>query len=198
MRRLTGIVYLLIGLAVVAGGWWLFRSLSGDHSQTDADLLLQQVRDVAKLVTNEGEFLEIFSYQDYWGYDIAPLRKKALVRAKGRALIGFDLDKMGVEVRRGEHLIILGSLPEPEILSLEVTLDYYDLQSGTFNAFGPHDLNRMEADIRENMKKKVMDSDLFRRSRERIHTGLRTLKTLAAETGWELRYRDQLHLKALP
>lgn len=199
MRRLRNLFLgLLLLIIVLFGGWWLFQKILQNHTQTDADVLLEQYRDVAKLVTNEGDFLEIYEYKDYWGYDISPLRKKALIRAKARALVGFDLEAIDIEIRESDRLIILSSLPEPKILALEINLDYYDLEAGTFNAFAAKDINRMETDIRTDIRKKVLESDLFRQADERAELFFKTLRALSERTGWEMRYRDQLHLKALP
>lgn len=199
MTRLRNLFLGLVLLIVLLfGGWWLLQRLVRNHVQTDADVLLEQYRDVAKLVTNEGDFLEIYAYRDYWGVDIAPLRKKALIRAKAKAMVGFDLDAITIEIREADRLIILSDLPELEILALEIHMDYYDLDAGTFNAFGPGDINRMESDIRNDIREKVLGSDLFRQSGERANLFFKTMRTLSSRTGWELRYRDQLHLKALP
>ncbi len=199
MKRLRNLFLgLLLLIIILSGGWWIFQKALQNQTETDADVLLEQYRDVAKLVTNEGDFLEIYEFRDYWGYDISPLRKKALIRAKAKALVGFDLEAIDVEIREPDRLIILSALPEPKILALEITLDYYDLEAGTFNSFEAEDMNRMESDIRTDIRKKVLESDLFRQSDERAELFFKTLRTLSARTGWEMRYRDQLHLKALP
>ncbi|MCF8236927.1 MAG: DUF4230 domain-containing protein [Saprospiraceae bacterium] len=188
---------LLLSLVLLLGWWYGQRSLK-TNIETDADVLLEQYRDVAKLVTNEGDFLEIYKYEDYWGVDISPLRKKALIRAKARALVGFDLDQIDVEIREADRMFILSALPSPQILALEINLDYYDLESGTFNSFQAADMNRMESDIRQDLRKKVMESDLLRKADERADLFFKTLRTLGERSGWEIRYRDQLHLKDLP
>ncbi len=199
MRSLRNLFLGLLLLSIVLLlGWWYGQQTWKTHIQTDADVLLEQYRDVAKLVTNEGDFLEIYKYEDYWGYDISPLRKKALIRAKARALVGFDLDQIDVEIREEDRMFILSALPTPQILALEIDLDYYDLDAGTFNAFQAADINRMESDIRQDLRQKVLKSDLFRKSNVRADLFFKTLRALAERSGWQLRYRDQLHLKDLP
>lgn len=199
MRRLRNLfigLFLLFGL--LWGGYYLLERFSVHHPQTSSDVLLEQIRDVAKLVTNEGDFMEIYAYEDYWGYDISPLRKKALVRATGHALVGFDLDQIEMDIREDDRIIVLGRLPQPDILALEVEIDYYDLTQGTFNAFEAADLTRIETDVRAKMHEKVIQSDLFRQARVRMGLFYNTITALAEQTGWTIRYKDQLHLYALP
>ena len=179
-RSWLGLFLLIAILGIVGAGWWFRPSPA---PTVEADILLQQVRDVSQLVTNQGEFLEIYSYKDYWGYDIVPFRKQALVRAKARASVGFDLEKIGLEVREEARIIILDRLPEPEILSLEVEVDYYDLTDGTFNDFSAEDLNQIEKDVRMKMRQKVLQSDLFRRADQRIRIYTESLRHLADQTG---------------
>ncbi len=199
MRSLRNLFLgLLVLMAMLLLGWWYGQRAMKTQIETDSDVLLEQYRDVAKLVTNEGDFLEIYKYEDYWGYDISPLRKKALIRARARALVGFDLDNIEVEIREADRMFIFSSLPSPKILALEIDLDYYDLDAGTFNTFQASDINRMETDIRTKLRQKVLESDLFRQADQRADLFFKTLRALADRSGWQLRYRDQLHLKDLP
>jgi len=189
---------LLLLLLVAALAWWRHQVKQDHHSYASADVLLEQYRNVFKLVTVEGQFQEIYAYKDYWGYDIAPLRKKALVRATGQVLVGYDLDASRVTLREEDRMIILDRLPRPEILALDLDLDYYDLDAGTFNSFGPEDLTRINADIKENMRRKALQSALFQRADEQATVFYQTLRGLAEHAGWQVRYRENLHLYPLP
>lgn len=189
---------LLIALLIAALGWWRHQVNTDHHTYASADVLLEQYRNVFKLVTVEGQFQEIYSFKDYWGYDIAPLRKKALVRATGKVLVGYDLDPSMITMREEDRTIILEGLPRPEILALDLDLDYYDLNAGTFNPFGPEDLTRINVDIKENMRKKARQSALFQRADEQATVFYQTLRGLAQQAGWQVRYRENLHLYPLP
>jgi len=184
---------------LVAGlGWWQYQRMRVQHTHTRADVLLEQYRNVLKLVTTEGQFQEIYSYKDYWGYDISPLRKKALVRASGTVLVGYDLDETQITLREADRLVILDHLPRPKILAIEVDLDYYDLESGTFNPFRPEDMTRISAEIKENFRQKANQSALFQRAEQQANVFYQTLRVMAGQAGWEIRYRENLHLYALP
>lgn len=199
--RWKTVLLILLGILILGAGsylLWQWKDFRAHHTATQADILLEQYKDVLKLVTNEGYFQEIYSYKDYWGYDISPLRKKALIRAKGKVTVGFDLTSSEITMREEDLTIILEKLPEPTILALEVEMDYYDLEAGTFNAFGPEDINKIEKDIKEKMRQKALQSDLFRRAEIQKHKFYQTLRSMAEQAGWSVRYRDNLRIYNLP
>ena len=59
-----------------------------------SQVLMEKIKTVAKLVTVEGYFSEVYDYQDYWNYDVSMFRKKALIRVKAKVSVGYDLSKM--------------------------------------------------------------------------------------------------------
>ena len=121
-----------IGLYVMSGQWlpW-FNQQSAETATT----LVEQIEKVAKLATVEGHFSEIYNYKDYYGYDWAIFRKKALIRVQASVSAGYDLRMIEVEANPTTKQIIISKLPKPMILSIDHDLDYYDLTEGTFNAF---------------------------------------------------------------
>ena len=194
IRWVVLLILLLLAFMIGRNFW-----INSTHKpEIEASILLEQYKDVFQLVTNQGHFQEIYCYKDYWKYDISPLRKKALVRAKGKVLIGYDMDKAEIEVRESERMIVFLSLPSPQILALEVDMDYYDLEAGMFNAFTAEDMNKIEKDVKARMRSKVVQSDLFRQAEIRKLDIYRNLREKAALTGWKVAYKDGMTLKELP
>lgn len=194
LRWFVLLILLLLAFIIGRNLW-----INSTHKpEIEASILLEQYKDVFQLVTNQGQFQEIYSYKDYWKYDISPLRKKALVRAKGKVLIGYDMDEAEIEVRESERMIVFLNLPSPQILALEVDMDYYDLEAGMFNAFTAEDMNKIEKDVKARMRSKVVQSDLFRQAEIRKLDIYRNLREKAALTGWKVAYKDGMTLKVLP
>jgi hypothetical protein len=194
IRWVVLLVLLLLAFMIGRNFW-----INSTHKpEIEASVLLEQYKDVFQMVTNQGNFQEIYSYKDYWKYDISPLRKKALVRAKGKVLIGYDMDEAEIEVRESERMIVFLKLPAPQILALEVDMDYYDLEAGMFNAFTAEDMNKIDKDVKSRMRSKVEQSDLYRQAEIRKLDIYRNLREMAALTGWKVAYKDGMTLKALP
>ena len=58
----------------------------------ESKILLEKIKTVSKLVTVEGYFSEIYDYQEYWGYDLSPFRKKSLDPGEGQSLCWLRFD----------------------------------------------------------------------------------------------------------
>ncbi len=117
-------------IAVFAAGIlltrWYFKRQEA-VVQENGVVLLERIKQVAKLITVEGYFSEIYDYQDYYGYDLSIFRKKALIRVKAKVSVGYDLEKMKVTSDAATKTIHLSGIPPAEILSIEHDLDYYDV-----------------------------------------------------------------------
>ena len=183
--------YLLIFtlIAVFAAGIlltrWYFKRFETAEQQNGV-VLLERIKQVAKLVTVEGYFSEIYDYQDYYGYDLSFFRKKALVRVKARVSVGYDLEKMQITAVPETKTIHLSGIPPAEILSIEHDLDYYDVQEGLFNEFSTEDYNKLNANAKEFIRKKALESDLTKTAAAQRNILLETMKFIAESTGWKL------------
>ena len=139
-------VYILLLAAGIVVGLGIYHWSSKDHRVMieDSSIILDQIKKVAKLVTVEGYFTEIYHYKDYYKYDIWPLRKQALVRVKAKVAVGMDLEKMQIETDESKREIRILSLPTPEVLYIDTDLDYYDISEGVFNSFSEVDYTGMQ------------------------------------------------------
>lgn len=176
-------------LAVFAAGIlltrWYFKRQEAVVQETGV-VLLERIKQVAKLVTVEGYFSEIYDYQDYYGYDLSFFRKKALIRVKAKVSVGYDLEKMKATADPAAKTIRLSGIPAAEILSIEHDLDYYDVQEGFFNEFSTEDYDKLNASAKEFIRKKALESDLLKSAASERNTLLETMRFMAESTGWTL------------
>ena len=118
--------YLFIGLAAGAIlAYFLFARFSGVRKQekvnTQSIILMEKIRSVCKFITIEGDFSEIFYYEnvkDKW-VNLLLGKKKALVLIEAKAHIGFDLTKVKMRADTDKKTIILTNFPQPELLTIE-------------------------------------------------------------------------------
>ena len=84
-------------------------------------VILDRIRSVCKLVSVEGDFAEIYRYENIKdGFmSILSSKKKALVVINAKAQIGYDLKKLKMTADTNRKKIVLSEFPEPEILSIE-------------------------------------------------------------------------------
>ncbi|MFN0015985.1 MAG: DUF4230 domain-containing protein, partial [Saprospiraceae bacterium] len=136
---------LLLLLAVFALGGWLGYQYFSSRSKPveDSSVLLEKIQAVTKLITVEGRFSEVYNYSEYQGYFSMLWDKKVLVRVRATVSAGYDLNNLNLEADPQTKVVRMSALPEPQILSIDHSLDYYDISEGLFASFTPEDYNRI-------------------------------------------------------
>ena len=192
--RVRVLLYTLL-LVLVAAAAWIYgkqSSFSESHSVTNAQILLERMKDVQKLVTVEGHFSEIYDYKDYYIYDISPFRKKALIRVKATVLAGFDLDSMSMQIDSINRIIHITHLPDAEILSIDHELDYYDIHEGSFNQFDEAKLNELNSGAKNFIEQHALESGLLGRAEQRKQDFLDNLRLQAKAMGWIIKSNNSV------
>jgi len=184
------ITLLFTFLGVMLGYFW-FGS-SERQFEVSSQGMLEQVRDVVKIATVEGQFSEIYNYKDFYYYDWNPFRKKALIKISATVSMGFDVSNVEIEVNEQTKEIRLVGLPAPSILTRDIQHEYYDIQEGSFNGFQPKDFNKMQKDIRKLIERRVLRSELPHIAEERLESLLRGLQELVEPFGWKIRSEDSI------
>ncbi len=187
------LINILLMILIFGAGLFLAKYISifspQQVTETSTEVLLERVRKVAKLVTVEGEFSEIYTHKDYYYFDFWPLQKKALLKVKARVLVGFDLEKMTFQTYPEEKRLVISELPEPEILSIEPEITYYDMHQGTFNSFDEKDLTSLNKKAVDFIKDKAEQSETLKETAvKQGYDILKLIEVLARDAGWEVEY----------
>ncbi len=187
MRRF--LIYTVALIAVFGLGYVLARQWFDPKRQVkteaEATILLEKIKTVSKMVTVEGYFSELYSHKDYWKYDWWIFRKKALFRVKAKVSVGYDLEKMKVETFPAEKKVVISNVPvEPQIISIDHKMDYYDISEGTFNTFTESDYNALQQKGRDLIEIKAKESELFKKAREQGIQILDLIKFMGESSGW--------------
>lgn len=176
-----------VALAFLLGGWLTYRFFAPPPKPVEnATVLLEKIRKVLKLTTVEGDFSEIYSYSEYSGYFTWLWDKKALVRVKATVAAGYDLSNLKMEVDSVTHTLRIGPLPEPQILSIDHSLEYYDVSTGVFNSFSPEDYNRMNQRAKDLVREQALKSNLLPSAKEQGDKVFDIIRFMAESTGWQV------------
>ncbi|MDB4581507.1 DUF4230 domain-containing protein, partial [Draconibacterium sp.] len=180
---------LILGLAGgIAITSFFFKKKSERHIKEQSVLLLDKIKQVCKLITVEGEFSELFSHRDEKNlfFKLVQLEKKALIIIKAKVLIGFDLTKINIEINSNSKQVKLSSFPEPEILSIDSDIEYYDVQKGIINKFSEADLTNLNKKSKEFIRDKVERSHLIAIAKNQANDTISVIRQLIESVGWEL------------
>ncbi|MCA0334295.1 MAG: DUF4230 domain-containing protein [Bacteroidetes bacterium] len=183
------IVALIVIVILFAGGYFFSEYLhnkAAEKTHISNEVVLNQIKEVAKLVSVEGYFTEIYKYKNYYNMDWSIFTKKALVRVKAKASMGIDLNKMKLVFDEKSKTLTIGALPPVELISLDHTLDYYDISEGTFNSFSAEDYNKINNDVKEHIRNVALQSDLVQRAEVQSAKTLKIIQVMAETAGWKV------------
>jgi hypothetical protein len=175
----------------------LFKFTTTD-SHVEKEVILNRIDKVFKLVTVEGHYSELYRMQESKNFKlisfsefIPALQKKAIIRVSGKASVGYDLERLKIEVNEERRQVTINKIPEPEVLSIEHDLDYYDVYEGIYNKFSEADFNRMNADAKEVIRKAADEGNLKQAAAEQMQDLLEYLRFMVEKDGWVLKISDQ-------
>lgn len=186
MKKLiwAAVLILVFLLGILLTRWYFLRTQTVETE--NATVLLERIKQVAKLVTVEGYFSEIYDYKDYYGYDLSMFTKKALLKVKAKVSAGYDLEKMKITASPEAKIIKITGIPPVEILSIEHDIEYYDVQEGFFNSFTTTDYNKLNANAKDFIRQKALESDLMNQAADQRNLVFETIRFMAESMGWEV------------
>lgn len=180
------------GLVVLAISTYVKHLKNKKRVSSQSVILLDKIKKVCKFITVEGDFAEIYHYEDVKErfLKLVSSRKKALVVINAKAYVGFDFNKVTLEANQDTKTVIIKSFPQPEILSIETNLNYYDKKDGYFNKFEAADLTALNEEAKQHILEKVPESGLFNVAKQEALESLQLVENIVQTIGWTLDYQN--------
>lgn len=192
---MSDILELLLGLILGAiAMYWVFsffrKKNKKELTEHQSTLLLDKIKSVCKLITVEGDFAEIYRYENTKErfLSLVSSKKKALIIINAKAQIGFDFKKVQMHADNDRKKIILTNFPEPEILSISPELQFYDIKNGLFNSFTPTDLTSLNNEARQHIRDKIPQSGLMDTANKEALESIILIEKIVETIGWKLDY----------
>ncbi|MCL6293942.1 DUF4230 domain-containing protein [Jejuia spongiicola] len=188
MEAFLGII---IGVLASLGVVTYLKSLKKKQLvNSQSVLLLDKIKTVCKFITVEGDFAEIYHYEDVKEkfLKLISSKKKALVVINAKAYVGYDLAKIQLKPDNDNKKIILEHFPQPEVLSIETNLNYYDKSDGLFNKFEATDLTDLHTEAKQHIKDKIPESGLIQVAQKEALETILLMETIVETIGWKLDY----------
>lgn len=191
------LINVIVLLGVFIFGTWIARLYYQEPeitTETDATVLIQNIKDVCKLVTIEAELQEIYDEKSNRNITVyLPLptnftfSKKASIEVVGKVLVGYDLEKITIDVDSTNKVLYIRNLPDPEIISIEHDVIYRSLDESFFNSFTPNDFTQLNKNAKAVLKQKAIEEKLLDRAEEQGNEVLRVIQFMTNGFGWEAR-----------
>tara|TARA_R110000796_G_scaffold37722_4_gene95384 strand:+ start:291990 stop:292640 length:651 start_codon:yes stop_codon:yes gene_type:complete len=182
---------LILGAIVTYWVYSFFRKKkSKELTIVQSHVLLEKIKSVCKLIAVEGDFAEIYRYENTKErfLSLVTSKKKALIVINAKAQIGYDLKKLILDADIENKKIILTSFPQPEILAIEPELEFYDIKNGMFNSFSPDDLTLLNQEARQHIREKIPESGLMETARSEANEAILLIESIVETIGWKLDY----------
>ena len=192
MESLLG---LLLGAILTYFGLnYLKLQKKNETTNAQSVILMEKMRKVWKLITVEGDFAEIYHYENTKERFLSMIssKKKAILLINAKAHVGFDLSKIKMEAINEKKVVKLTKFPNPEVLSLETDLKYYDKKEGLFNKFDSSDLTELNAKAKDFVMSKIPDSGLLETAKNEALEAVLMMQSIVETIGWTLDYQDLL------
>ncbi len=192
---MDSIVEVFMGLILGAiAMYWMFsifrKKKSKELTEHQSTVLLEKIKSVCKLISVEGDFAEIYKYENTKErfLSLVSSKKKALIVINAKAQIGYDLQKIFMHADNEKKKIILTNFPEPEVISIEPELEFYDIQNGLFNTFTPHDLTSLNKEAKKHILEKIPESGLMDTAKREAVEAVLLIEKIVETIGWKLDY----------
>lgn len=160
------------------------------RTSTQSVLLMEKIRSVCKFITVEGDFSEIYHYENVREKWLSLLlgKKKAIILIEAKAHIGFDLTKIKMDANPKTRTIRLTNFPKPELMTVETDFRYYDKKEGWANPFTASDLTEITNEAKQHIIDKVPESGLMLEASKQALETVHLIETLVHTINWKLDY----------
>jgi hypothetical protein len=164
--------------------------LRSQPPQITHDIVVEQLQDVAKLVSTEMTLRDVVVFQ----HTRFGSRKKALLVVKGKVMAGIDLKKgSDVRIDHSARRITI-TLPPAEILAVDVMdVDTYDESAGLLNPFTTADRDLMQQRVRGTLVAAGQQSGLLAQA---DRSARQMLQELLARDGYTVEVSTPVRLEA--
>ena len=171
---------IIIGVLLTLGAVTVIKSYKKKQLvNAQSTILLDKIKKVCKFITEDVKqrFLKLITS-----------RKKALVVINAKAHVGYDLSKIDLQADTEKKKIILKHFPQPEVLSIETNLNYYDKKDGYFNKFEANDLTDLHKEAKVHIQAKIPESGLIQVAQKEALETILLIETIVETIGWKLDY----------
>lgn len=164
-----------------------------EQLNTTTALIEKQLKNVGKLIVTEGNYAQVFTYQDSKKFylDVLSASKKALVIVNAEATIAYDLAKVTTEIDASTKTVRITHIPEPE-LKINPNIEYYDVQQDYLNQFAARDYNIIKQRVEKDLETKIKASQLYRNAQDRLISELFKIYIVTSSLEWTLEYQGDL------
>jgi len=164
------------------------RKKTKSITEKQSVVLLEKIKNVCKLVTVEGDFSEVYHYENTKErfMSLITSKKKAILLVNAKAQIGYNLSKIKLRANPESKTISITGFPQAEILAIETDLKYYDKTEGLFNKFEAEDLTILNKEAKQFIVDKIPESGLIETANKELLEAIDIITNIVETIGWKV------------
>lgn len=187
-------ILVIIALLLIVIAFLLFRKSSSNETviEQQTAMIQEQIERVGKLIITEATFSQIYTYEDTKKYlfDMWSSKKKAIVTVTAKVTVTFDLRKLETEIDEENKRVIIKHIPNEEV-NIYPRLDYYDIQSESFNTFDVQDLKKIQKNVEKLIEAEIAKSGIRNNAKDQLVGELNQIFLLTKVYGWTIEYEHE-------
>lgn len=170
-----------------------FKKQDAYSLENSTNLIQQQILNVGKIIVTEGHFSEVLTYKDQDKYlgGMLSFDKKALLVVNADVTVGYDLHKIKYDVDNKNKTLTIINIPTEEI-KISPDIKFYDVEQSKLNPFTGDDYNKISAQAKASIAKKIEKSTLKSNAQNRLISELSKMLILTNSMGWTLKYKGNV------
>jgi len=186
-----GIFVIALGVGTIAAwqvfNWVYGKKLKGNKQESirvEANILLEKIEQVFKVVLAEGYFTEIYDHnskKDFWG--LFKTTNKALIIVKAKVSVGYDFAKMRFSRLPDNRRLVIEEFAPAEVLSIDTDYKFYDINQGFVNPMKQEEYTAILSEAKGMIKVKAENSELPAIAANQLQL---MMKQMASSMNWEL------------
>ncbi len=185
--------FLNLFLGLILGAllmYWFWKSKGKSQTEKQSVILLEKIKSVCRLITVEGDFAEVYHYENEKDglLSLLSTKKKAIVLVNAKVHIGYDLKKVQMRTDIKNRKIIISNFPQPEVLTIEPELQYYDIKDGFLNKFDAGDLTKLNSEAKTHIRDKIPESGLMVTAKKEALEAVLIIEKIVETINWKLDY----------
>ena len=194
IRIIIGLLLSIFLLATGAFFGYQWKAWSDrEHVNIDATVLLEQIREVNKVVRIEADFSEVMRHKSWYYFDFSPFRKQSIMHVQATVMAGFDMENARIDLDHENKIAVLSGVKSPAILSVQPQIKYFDLQQGSFNYYSADDLSELQKHAVSVIHTKALTSGILGRVREKGPLFQTITDAITQQDGWTLMWVEEHH-----
>ena len=185
MRKISFFIFgIIIGILL---SLLYFEKQKNKTIHQQSNVILENIKNMNKLVVTEAYFNEVYSYSnsDKYFFDMVNFDKNVILLVNARAQISYDLSQLKIEVDSIHKTIRIKDIPKEEVTIIP-DVKYYDLKQSTFNSFTPDELNEINSKAIKQVEANLDLSDIKKQAKERLLEALNNIFVLSKTYGWKV------------